>query len=44
MEFLMNHWHCIIPVIAICAAIFLMRNKDEVSSENKNKKEQGEEK
>lgn len=38
MQFLVSHWHCIIPVIAIIAALFLLRNRDEISSEKKNKK------
>lgn len=38
MELLLNHWHCIMPAIAIFVALFLLRNKDEVSMENKNRK------
>lgn len=38
MELFLNHWHCIIPAIAIFVALFIMRNKDEVSAEKKNKK------
>lgn len=37
MELLISHWHCIIPVIALLIALFLMREKDEVSAEKKNK-------
>lgn len=46
MEILINHWHCIMPLIAIFFAIFLMQNRDKVSAEKngKNEKEQGEEK
>lgn len=41
MGILINHWHCLIPTIAIIVALFLMRNEDEVSSEKKNKKKEG---
>lgn len=27
-EFLYNHWHCILPVIAIIIAMFFIRDKD----------------
>lgn len=27
MEFLISHWHCIIPAIGIIAALFFMREK-----------------
>lgn len=27
MEFLISHWHCIVPAIGIIAALFLMREK-----------------
>lgn len=27
MELLLNHWHCILPVIGIGAALFFMRDK-----------------
>lgn len=35
MELLLSHWHCILPVLAIVIALFLMREKPE-----KNNKEQ----
>ena len=28
MEFLLSHWHCILPVVGIAVAMFLMRNKN----------------
>lgn len=33
MNFLINHWHCILPVIAILAALFLQRKNGEGFSE-----------
>lgn len=34
MDFLLNHWHCIVPVIAIAIAIFLQgRGKAKIRSE-----------
>lgn len=27
MELLLSHWHCILPVIIIAAALFFMREK-----------------
>ena len=27
MELLLSHWHCILPVVAIIAAILLMRER-----------------
>jgi prolipoprotein diacylglyceryltransferase len=27
MQFLLIHWHCILPVLGILAAIFFMRDK-----------------
>lgn len=27
MEFLLSHWHCILPVVGIVIAMFLMREK-----------------
>lgn len=35
MDFLIRHWHCILPVIAIPAALFVLKNKDEVASEKR---------
>ncbi|MPM84705.1 hypothetical protein SDC9_131778 [bioreactor metagenome] len=34
MEFLLSHWHCILPVIGIGVAMFFMRDK------NKDKKDE----
>jgi hypothetical protein len=28
MEFLLSHWHCILPAIGIAVAMFFMRDKD----------------
>lgn len=41
MEILVNHWHCLMPAVAIIVALFLMSNKDEVSVEKKNKDKEG---
>lgn len=27
MDFLLSHWHCILPVIGIIVAVFLLRDK-----------------
>jgi hypothetical protein len=27
MEFLLSHWHCILPVLAMLAAMLLLRDK-----------------
>jgi hypothetical protein len=27
MEFLLSHWHCVLPAAVIAAAIFFMRDK-----------------
>lgn len=27
MEFLLSHWHCILPVIGIVGAMFFMRDR-----------------
>lgn len=35
MEFLISHWHCIIPAVAMLLAMFFLRGKDS----DKNKKE-----
>jgi cytochrome b561 len=36
MTSILNHWHCILPIVAIVAAMFFMRDKPK--SERKNKK------
>lgn len=36
MEFILSHWHCILPIAAIGIAMFFMRDK--TKSEKKNKK------
>lgn len=27
MRFLLSHWHCIVPIVGIAAAMFFMRDK-----------------
>lgn len=27
MQFLLSHWHCILPVLGVLAAFFFMRDK-----------------
>lgn len=27
MDFLISHWHCILPVVGIVIAVFFMRDK-----------------
>lgn len=34
MELLLYHWHCILPVLILAAAMFLMRGKNEKSEKN----------
>lgn len=29
MNFLVSHWHCILPVVGVLAAIFCLREKKE---------------
>ncbi|MDF3005687.1 MAG: hypothetical protein K0S22_2159 [Oscillospiraceae bacterium] len=29
MGFLLSHWHCIVPIVGIAAAMFFMRDKGE---------------
>lgn len=35
MEFLLSHWHCIIPAMGIGVAFLLLREKPGVKKENK---------
>jgi hypothetical protein len=35
MEFLLSHWHCLLPVLGIVAAMFFMRG-DKSKPEDKN--------
>ena len=35
MEFLLSHWHCILPALGIGAALFFMREKPEKQNEEK---------
>jgi purine-cytosine permease-like protein len=35
MEFLLSHWHCILPVVGIVVAMFFMRDKKSKAN-NKN--------
>lgn len=35
MSFLLSHWHCILPVVGIIAAAFLMRDKSAKDANNK---------
>lgn len=34
MNFLLAHWHCILPAIGIITAMFLMRDKNTDQHEN----------
>lgn len=36
MDFLLSHWHCILPVLGIIVAAFLMRDKSSKNEENDN--------
>lgn len=36
MQFLLNHWHCILPVIGIVVAVFLMQKKPKKNSDSDN--------
>lgn len=29
MQFLLDHWHCIVPVVVIAIAFLLLRDKNE---------------
>ncbi len=35
MSFLLSHWHCILPVVGIIAAVFFMRDKPSKDANNK---------
>ncbi len=34
MEFLLSHWHCILPAAGIIAALFLMKDKKQEEKNN----------
>ncbi|MDR1358525.1 MAG: hypothetical protein LBJ48_04125 [Coriobacteriales bacterium] len=34
MEFLVSHWHCILPVVGIAAAMFFLWGKDKRTSDD----------
>jgi len=34
MDFLLSHWHCILPVVGIAAAFFFMREKPKDKQED----------
>lgn len=36
MEFLLYHWHCILPVIGIVVAMFFMRDKKKDKKDHHN--------
>ncbi len=37
MEFLLSHWHCILPIVAIPIALLLLKDKSgDIKSEQKN--------
>lgn len=36
MEFLLSHWHCILPVIGIGVAMFFMRDKNKDMNDEHN--------
>lgn len=36
MEFLLSHWHCILPVVGIVVALFFMRDKPKNKAKTKN--------
>lgn len=40
MNFLLAHWHCILPILAIGVAIFLMRDRPK-KGERKSEKQVG---
>lgn len=37
MDILLSHWHCILPVLGIAVAAFLLRDKSSKNEENNNK-------
>lgn len=36
MEFLLSHWHCILPIVGIGIALFFMREKPNDKKEKQN--------
>ena len=38
MGFLLSHWHCILPVLGIIIAAFLLRDKSSNNEENDSNK------
>lgn len=38
MSFLLSHWHCILPVAGIIAAVFFMRDKSAKDTNNNKEK------
>ena len=34
MDILINHWHCIIPVVVMLLAMFFLRSKDSDKNQN----------
>jgi hypothetical protein len=34
MQLLLSHWHCVLPIIAIAAAAFFMRDKPKTKRKN----------
>lgn len=36
MQFLLEHWHCILPALGIIAAMFFMRDKDKEKKDSHN--------
>ncbi len=36
MQFLLAHWHCILPALGIFAAMFFMRDKDKEKNDSNN--------
>ena len=35
MEFLLSHWHCILPVLGIALAMFFMRDKSKQKNDDR---------
>lgn len=44
MELILSHWHCILPIIVIIAAVFFMRGKpqDKASNHDKHREDDNE--
>ncbi len=41
MQLLLSHWHCILPVVGIVAAILFMREKPKDRDSDKKKPKEG---